>query len=59
MPGHLTAAANHRLPGADNQASFDNFVKLVNWYDLVWGFSNRLVDLAKKRKKNNQKLLLP
>jgi len=28
----------------------DNFIKMVSWYDNEWGYSNRLVDLAKYMK---------
>ena len=34
----------------DSQATMltgDNFVKVVSWYDNEWGFSNRMVDVAK------------
>jgi len=31
----------------------DKFVKLVSWYDNEWGYSNRVVDLAKYIAKQN------
>merc|ERR1711976_456027 len=33
----------------------DTFVKLVSWYDNEWGYSNRLVDLAKYMSEQDSK----
>ena len=28
--------------------AIDNLVKIVSWYDNEWGYSERVLDLAKK-----------
>jgi glyceraldehyde 3-phosphate dehydrogenase len=30
------------------QTMGENMAKVLSWYDNEWGFSNRMVDLAKK-----------
>jgi glyceraldehyde 3-phosphate dehydrogenase len=55
--GYRRTAGLQRLQGDPRSSIIDglstlviggNLVKILAWYDNEWGFSNRLVDLAKK-----------
>jgi glyceraldehyde 3-phosphate dehydrogenase len=39
--------ASSILDGPATQVLQGNFVKILSWYDNEWGFSNRMIDLAK------------
>ena len=36
------------VDGQSTQTMGDNMAKVIAWYDNEWGFSNRMIDLAKK-----------
>jgi glyceraldehyde 3-phosphate dehydrogenase len=46
----ITDPRSSIVDGKAGIALTDNFVKLVSWYDNEWGYSNRVLDLAKHMK---------